>query len=85
MDIANVLAEYFPNTRWELSGFEYENLRWLDSSNKPSEKELSDLWISLLEKREKSKIDFEKRNQEIENKLSALGLSVDDMKTILGV
>lgn len=85
IDIASVLIQYFPESRWELEGFEYEGLNWLSDDQKPKESELSDLWVSLLSKRAQDQKMIEDKNKEIENKLLALGLSLDDMKTIMGV
>ena len=48
MDIATVLIKKF-NAQWTLDGDNYEGLIWLDDSNKPTKKELEDLW-TIVEK-----------------------------------
>lgn len=44
MDIAKILAEKYPSAEWVLDGDSYDKLEWLDSSPKPTEKELIALW-----------------------------------------
>lgn len=80
MDLASVLYEYFPDSRWELEGFDYEGLVWKSPDKKPSSKELLSYWDLLLEKRKNENKAIEQRKLEIENKLSAMGISVADLK-----
>lgn len=84
MDIASVLSEYFPEDQWELEGFAYEGLNWLSESQPPTEEELILLWNKLLIKREEIQKALESRNKQVEQKLNALGISIADIKNLIG-
>lgn len=59
MDIAKILSVKFPNTVWLLNGDSYDGLEWLDTSDKPTEKQLADLWPD---------VDFQSKYAEVEEK-----------------
>lgn len=84
MDIAIVLYEYFPDSKWELEGFDYEGLVWRSSDKKPSFQELLLYSGLLLQQRQEDEAALELRKLEIENKLSAIGISATDLKDLIG-
>jgi hypothetical protein len=44
MDIAKVLGKYWPDTKWTLSGDEYDGLVWLSDTVKPTLQEIVVAW-----------------------------------------
>lgn len=44
MDIALILESKFKGSQWALNGNDYSSLEWLDSTDKPTEEELENLW-----------------------------------------
>lgn len=84
MDIASVLMKYYPASLWELEGFEYGGLNWISDDPKPKESKLLDLWKLLLAEREEEQKAFEARNKEVEQKLGAMGISVADIRNLIG-
>ena len=79
-DYAYVLEKKYPNSVWELSGNEYENLIWKSNDKKPTQKQLDDL--ALIVKADKAKADADKKvaRQAV---LDKLGLTADEIATLL--
>ena len=80
-DYAYVLSKKYPNSVWELSGDEYENLIWKSDDTKPTQKQLDDL--APIVKAEQAKADANKQaaRQAVLNKL---GLTADEITALMG-
>ena len=80
-DYAYVLSKKYPNSVWELSGDEYENLIWKSDDTKPTQKQLDDL--APIVKAEQAKADANKQaaRQAVLNKL---GLTADEITVLMG-
>ena len=80
-DYSYVLSKKYPNSLWELSGDEYENLIWKSDDTKPTQKQLDDL--APIVKAEQAKADANKQaaRQAVLNKL---GLTADEVTALLG-
>lgn len=44
IDYSVILTKNYPGKEWSLNGDSYEGLVWLDESQKPTKKELDELW-----------------------------------------
>jgi hypothetical protein len=44
MNVAMILAKRFADKKWSISGEDYDNIDWKDSSPKPTNKDLEKLW-----------------------------------------
>lgn len=75
-DIAQALLSLRPNSEWTLTGDDYSNLVWLDDSvTPPTIEEIENLIKNPIPKAELS----------IDEKLASVGLSLDSLKTALGL
>jgi hypothetical protein len=84
IDYSAILTRKYPNKQWTMDGDEYAGLTWLSDSPKPTKKTLDDSWdeVKLAIQNEKTHA-IALRDSAIE-KLSALGLTIDEVKAILG-
>jgi hypothetical protein len=75
-EITKALVILRPNSEWALRGDDYSNLEWLD------DKSLPPTWAEV-----EAEINNPTPTPEptIEQKLASVGLSVDDLKTALGL
>jgi hypothetical protein len=80
-DYAYVLLKKYPNSLWELSGNEYENLIWKSDDTKPTQKQLDDL--APIVKAEQAKADANKQAAR-QAVLDKLGLTADEITALLG-
>ena len=80
-DYAYVLSKKYPNSVWELSGDEYENLIWKSDDTKPTQKQLDDL--APIVKAEQAKADADKQAAR-QAVLDKLGLTADEVAALLG-
>ena len=80
-DYAYVLSKKYPNSVWELSGDEYENLIWKSDDTKPTQKQLDDL--APIVKAEQAKADANKQAAR-QAVLDKLGLTADEITALLG-
>ncbi len=80
-DYAYVLTKKYPNSVWELSGNEYENLIWKSDDTKPTQKQLDDL--APIVKAEQAKADEDKASARTAL-LAKLGITADEAKLLLG-
>jgi hypothetical protein len=80
-DYAYVLSKKYPNSVWELSGDEYENLIWKSDDTKPTQKQLDDL--APIVKAEQAKADAKKQAAR-QAVLDKLGLTADEVTALLG-
>lgn len=80
-DYAYVLTKKYPNSVWELSGNEYENIIWKSDDTKPTKKQLDDL--APIVKAEQAKADADKQAAR-QAVLDKLGLTADEVAALLG-
>ena len=80
-DYAYVLTKKYPDSVWELSGDEYENLIWKSGDEKPTQKQLDDL--APIVKADKAKADADKASARTAL-LAKLGITADEAKLLLG-
>lgn len=79
-DYAYILAKKYPNSLWELSGNDYENLIWKSNDPKPTQKELDDLAPIVKAEELKKEEARDRKRQEV---LDRLGITFEELKTIL--
>jgi hypothetical protein len=85
IDYSLILSTNYVDKQWSLNGNSYDGLTWLDESSKPTQSELDALWESTqatVAAKTQSAIDAKTSALA---KLSALGLTEDEVKAILGV
>ena len=76
IQITKALADIRPKAEWALTGDSYEGLEWLDSIQlKPTLEEIELAIANPLPEPEPT----------VEQKLASVGLSIDDLKTALGL
>ena len=80
-DYAYVLTKKYPNSVWELSGNEYENLIWKSDDTKPTQKQLDDLAPIVKAEQAKANADKQAARQAV---LDKLGLTADEITALLG-
>ena len=80
-DYAHILTKKYPNSVWELSGNEYENLIWKSDDTKPTKKQLDDLAPIVKAEQKKAEQAIADKRQTI---LDRLGLTADEFKALLG-
>lgn len=84
IDYTKIILANYPDAFWTLDGDDYAGLTWLSDSPKPSKKTLDDLWESVeaeILAQKESKIAAK---ESAIAKLSALGLTEDESKAIIG-
>jgi hypothetical protein len=85
IDYSKILTQNYAGKEWALNGDFYEGLDWRDESPKPTKAELDVLWESTqatIAAKEQSAKDAKASALA---KLTALGLTEDEIKAILGV
>jgi hypothetical protein len=80
-----ILSTNYVGKQWSLDGNSYDGLTWLDESPKPTQAELDALWESTQTTVANQKSQAEATKVSALAKLSALGLTEDEIKAILGV
>ena len=81
IDYTQILFREFAGSNWTLNGDGYEGLTWLSDTPKPTEKELNDLWDKV---KSDIKAEAEAKATAKAAILDRLGLTADELKTILG-
>jgi hypothetical protein len=84
IDYVQILSINYVGKQWSLSGSSYDGLVWLDTSPKPTQSELDALWESTqaaIAAKEQSAKDVKASALA---KLAALGLTQDEVKTLVG-
>jgi hypothetical protein len=84
IDYSLILATNYSGKDWILIGEDYAGITWNDTSPKPTEDELIALWETTQAQVAQAKQAAETAKQAAEAKLSALGLTPDDLKALLG-
>ena len=84
IDYALILTTNYVGKQWALNGDSYDGLDWLDSSPKPTQAELDALWESTqAEVIAKKQAAIDTKASALA-KLTALGLSEDEVKALVG-
>jgi hypothetical protein len=47
IDITQILVVHYPDSHWTLDGQDYEGLKWLSDTPKPTKVELEKFWIDI--------------------------------------
>jgi hypothetical protein len=84
INYSQILSINYAGKEWTLNGDSYEGLTWLDSSPKPFKAELDDLWESTqatILAQKQSAIDTKASALA---KLTTLGLTESEIKSLLG-
>lgn len=84
IDYATILTCKYAGLEWVLDGDDYAGLRWLSDSKKPTKKELDDLWPIVVSEIEAAKTAKIETKASAIAKLSALGLTENEAKAIIG-
>jgi hypothetical protein len=84
IDYSQILTKKYPNQEWTLDGDEYAGLTWLSDTPKPSKKTLDDAWDEVKSEMQAEKDQAVAIKESAISKLAALGLTVDEVKAILG-
>jgi hypothetical protein len=73
--IIKAIADLVPEAKYVISGEDFENITWLDERPKPT-------WAKV-----KAAIDnpLPEKEKTIDEKLASVGLSLDDLKSALGL
>ena len=81
---ALVLTKKYPNSVWELSGNEYENLIWKSNDTKPTKATLDGLWAEVQQDIVDAKALNDAKVLSAKNKLKALGLTEAEVTALVG-
>jgi hypothetical protein len=82
MDLALILKKKYNNHIWTIDGNSYAGINWLSDTEKPSEEELLSHWDSVLSEVEAEAQAKAAKKAAAEAKLTALGLTTDDLKAL---
>ena len=82
---SEVLAANYPDAEWHLLGDTYDGLTWLSDSPKPTQQELDDAWPAVQQAQADAIAAKEAVRQSGIDKLTALGLTVDEVSAVFGV
>jgi len=85
IDYTLILTKNYAGKSWTLNGDSYDGLTWLSDTPKPTQAELDALWESTLTAQNAKKEAETLAKESALSKLSALGLTQDEVKAILGV
>lgn len=80
IDYTLILIYFYPDTKWTLTGDDYDGLEWFDELPKPTKKELDAKWEDAVNLREQKKIQ---RQEAKEKLLNQLGLTADEISALL--
>jgi hypothetical protein len=78
MDIAIILSKKYPESEWVLNGDDYEGLKWISKTTKPTKKALEDSWLEMQEELKKK---TDARTSAL-SKLAALGLTEEEIAAL---
>lgn len=84
-DYAAVLTANYPDAVWSLNANDYDGLTWLSDTPKPSQAELDAAWPAVQQAQADAVAAKEAAKQSGINKLTALGLTVDEVSAVFGV
>jgi alkylhydroperoxidase family enzyme len=84
IDYSLILVTNYVDKLWTLSGDSYEGLDWRDESPKPTQEELDALWESTQATVTAKEQSAKDAKASALAKLSALGLTEDEIKALVG-
>jgi hypothetical protein len=80
IDYTLILIYFYPDTKWTLTGDDYEGLDWSDATPKPTKAELDAKWQDAVNLREQKKIELAAAKAKL---LDQLGLTAEEVKLLL--
>ena len=80
MDYTKILLAKYPDSEWTLNGDNYEGLVWLSDTDKPTKKQLDDLWAEV---QAEIVAEAEAKAAEKAALLDRLGITEDEAKLLL--
>lgn len=84
IDYAAILTRRFRDREWKLEGDDYAGLTFLDSKPHLSQKQLDDLWPSVLAEIKNEVDERAAAKTSALNKLKALGLTDSEIAALVG-
>jgi len=85
IDYTLILTTNYVGSSWTLNGDSYDGLTWLSDTPKPTQAELDALWESTQAAQiAKQQAEIAAKESAL-SKLTALGLTQDEVKALLGV
>lgn len=84
IDYALILSTNYVGKQWSLTGDSYDGLQWHDEFAKPTQAELDALWESTQAAVVAKEQAAKDAKASALAKLSALGLTADEVKALLG-
>lgn len=84
-DYAAVLSENYLGAQWSINADDYDTLIWHDDTPKPSKAELDAAWPAVQQAQADAVAAKEAARQSGIDKLTALGLTVDEVSAVFGV
>jgi hypothetical protein len=85
IDYTLILITNYVGSSWTLNGDSYDGLTWLSDTPKPTQAELDALWESTQAAQiAKQQAEIAAKESAL-SKLTALGLTADEVKALLGV
>jgi hypothetical protein len=85
IDYALILFTNYPVAQWSLSGNDYDTLVMHDDTPKPSQAELDAAWPAVQQAQADAVTAKEAAKQSGIAKLTALGLTVDEVSAVFGI
>ena len=79
IDYAAILTKRY-NAEWVLDGNDYSGLTWLSESNKPTKRELDDLWLEVQTEIANEIADKARKKAAL---LDRLGITAEEAKLLL--
>jgi len=84
IDYALILSTNYVGKQWSLSGDSYDGLVWHEETAKPTQAELDALWESTQAAQEAAKTAKAAAANTAISKLTALGLTADEIAALRG-
>ena len=85
IDYTVILVINYPDAQWSLSGNDYDTLEWYDDTPKPSQQDLDAAWPAVQQAQADAVAAKEAARQSGIDKLTALGLTVDEVSAVFGI
>ncbi len=81
IDYTTILVRKYPGTQWTVNAEDYDQITWLSDGDKPSKKELDDLWPIV---QAEIKAEREAKAAARSAALTKLGLTADEAAALFG-
>jgi len=85
IDYVAVLVANYPGAQWSLNANDYDTLIWHDDTPKPTQAELDAAWPAVQQAQADDEAAAIAARQSAVDKLTALGLTVDEISTAFGL